>query len=184
MTSSKMTQTELSPIVACTISRDVQNFDLLIEDMEAALGENWGDLGFDRGAGVLQPARSRFTGIRRDRDRRRRGRSRDAGRDHLARQCARDQGDPHRRGCQPVGPAPVAASGRDEFVPYPLPEGELQAAIDRLRKRDERPHRLPPGRSPFKLRNGRGWRALAVQPLLAGPGPQPWRSIWHGNWPR
>src|SRR6056297_3894416 len=46
MTSSPMTKTELSPIVACTISRDVQNFDLLIEDMETALGENWGDLGF------------------------------------------------------------------------------------------------------------------------------------------
>lgn len=36
----------MAPLVACTISRDVQNFDLLIEDMEAALGETWGDLGF------------------------------------------------------------------------------------------------------------------------------------------
>ena len=35
-----------APLVACTISRDVQNFDLLIEDMEATLGETWGDLGF------------------------------------------------------------------------------------------------------------------------------------------
>lgn len=34
------------PIIACTVSRDVQNFDLLIEDMELALGESWGDLGF------------------------------------------------------------------------------------------------------------------------------------------
>ena len=38
--------TELAPLEACTISRDVQNFDLLIEDMEAAMGEAWGDLGF------------------------------------------------------------------------------------------------------------------------------------------
>ena len=37
---------EPHPIVACTISRDVQAFDLLIEDMEANLGESWGDLGF------------------------------------------------------------------------------------------------------------------------------------------
>jgi pilus assembly protein CpaE len=37
---------EPAPIVACTISRDVQEFDLLIEDMEIALGENWGDLEF------------------------------------------------------------------------------------------------------------------------------------------
>ena len=44
--SSAMPQPETAPIVACTISRDVQNFDLLIEDMELALGEAWGDLGF------------------------------------------------------------------------------------------------------------------------------------------
>ncbi|MEQ9675915.1 MAG: pilus assembly protein CpaE, partial [Roseovarius indicus] len=43
MTSSD-SNTDQSPLVACTVSRDVQNFDLLIEDMEAALGEAWGDL--------------------------------------------------------------------------------------------------------------------------------------------
>jgi pilus assembly protein CpaE len=41
-----MTQTAPNPIRACTISRDVQNFDLLIEDMETAMGDAWGDLGF------------------------------------------------------------------------------------------------------------------------------------------
>lgn len=35
---------ENSPIKACTVSRDVQNFDLLIEDMETCLGDAWGDL--------------------------------------------------------------------------------------------------------------------------------------------
>ena len=47
MSSTAALQPEVAPIVACTISRDVQNFDLLIEDMEAELGENWGDLSFD-----------------------------------------------------------------------------------------------------------------------------------------
>jgi len=42
--SSNAPQSEANPITACTVSRDVQNFDLLIEDMEAALGENWGIL--------------------------------------------------------------------------------------------------------------------------------------------
>mgnify|MGYP001546668096 CR=1 FL=1 len=46
MTSSVSKNPDPSPITACTISRDVQDFDLLIEDMEAALGEAWGDLGF------------------------------------------------------------------------------------------------------------------------------------------
>lgn len=35
------------PVVACTISRDVQNFEQLIEDMEEELGESWGDLSID-----------------------------------------------------------------------------------------------------------------------------------------
>ncbi len=47
MSSVAMLQPEPAPIVACTISRDVSNFDLLIEDMEAELGESWGDLTFD-----------------------------------------------------------------------------------------------------------------------------------------
>ena len=40
-------QPEPADILACTISRDVQNFDLLIDDMELELGESWGDLTFD-----------------------------------------------------------------------------------------------------------------------------------------
>ena len=53
MTSTAAAQPEPSPIVACTISRDVQNFDLLIEDMEAELGESWGDLSFEDAAVFL-----------------------------------------------------------------------------------------------------------------------------------
>ena len=44
--SSVTPQPETNAIVACTVSRDVQNFDLLIEDMETTMGESWGDLGF------------------------------------------------------------------------------------------------------------------------------------------
>jgi len=44
--SSGMPQIPQDVILACTVSRDVQNFDLLIEDMESELGESWGDLGF------------------------------------------------------------------------------------------------------------------------------------------
>ncbi|MGL4233463.1 MAG: AAA family ATPase, partial [Casimicrobium sp.] len=47
MTSVATLHPEPAPILACTISRDVQNFDLLIDDMERELGESWGDLGFD-----------------------------------------------------------------------------------------------------------------------------------------
>ena len=47
-------QPEPAPVVACTISRDVQNFELLIDDMERELGENWGDLSFDDALIFLQ----------------------------------------------------------------------------------------------------------------------------------
>lgn len=47
MTSVANLQPEPAPILACTISRDVQNFELLIDDMEQELGESWGDLSFD-----------------------------------------------------------------------------------------------------------------------------------------
>jgi pilus assembly protein CpaE len=46
MSSLAALQPEPAPILACTISRDVSNFDLLIEDMETELGESWGDLTF------------------------------------------------------------------------------------------------------------------------------------------
>ena len=56
MTTSPAVQNDPSPIVACTISRDVQIFDLLIEDMESALGDAWGDLSFaDAAAFLAQP---------------------------------------------------------------------------------------------------------------------------------
>ena len=47
MTSVANLQPDPAPILACTISRDVQNFDLLIDDMENELGEAWGDLSFE-----------------------------------------------------------------------------------------------------------------------------------------
>ncbi len=50
MSSNAALQDEPAPIVACTISRDVQNFDLLIEDMENECGENWGDLSLEDAA--------------------------------------------------------------------------------------------------------------------------------------
>ena len=40
-------QSDPAPIRACTVSRDVQAFEFLIDDMEAVLGEAWGDLSFE-----------------------------------------------------------------------------------------------------------------------------------------
>lgn len=135
MTSSVTGQTDPSPLVACTISRDVQNFDLLIEDMEALLGESWGDLGFAEALAFIgQPEASslEFVAVAIDET---------------------DEDDLVMLGeiislasrkkikviliAEDVSPAALhqlLRQGADEFVPYPLPEGELQAAIERLKK--------------------------------------------------
>ncbi|MFX0543214.1 AAA family ATPase [Roseovarius sp. S4756] len=129
---------EASPLVACTISRDVTNFDLLIEDMETSVGEAWGDLGFPEALafmGQLEAQSLEFIAIAIDED---------------------DENDLGTIGdiialagkleikviliADDVSPAALHSllrQGADEFVPYPLPEGELQAAIDRLRKPPE-----------------------------------------------
>ncbi len=135
MTGSSMTQPELNPIAACTISRDVQNFDLLIEDMEAALGENWGDLGFDEALTFLdQPdAESlEFIAIAMD------------GTDEIKIDLlskiitkANKQDIKVILIAEEVSPTilhQLLRGGADEFVPYPLPENELKAAIERLKQ--------------------------------------------------
>ncbi len=128
-----MPQPETAPIVACTVSRDVQNFDLLIEDMETTLGEAWGDLGFVEALAFFgQPEAEALEFIA----------------------LAMDQEDEENLVlmtevitqakarkikviliAEDVTPASLHSllrQGADEFIPYPLPEGELQLAIQRI----------------------------------------------------
>lgn len=135
MASSVTTTTEASPIVACTISRDIQNFDLLIEDMEAALGDGWGDLGFSEALAFLgQPEAEEleFVAIAID----------ESDEDDLAVlmdliTAAKGKSVKVILIAEDVSTAALhqlLRNGADEFVPYPLPENELEAAISRLRK--------------------------------------------------
>lgn len=131
---STVPQIEAPQIVACTVSRDVQNFDLLIEDMEGALGECWGDLSFAEALSFLgQPESKTLELIALAVDA--------ADEDNLALMgqvisqakaqdlkvilIAEDM--------SPVSLHSLLRQGADEFVPYPLPEGELAAAIERVR---------------------------------------------------
>lgn len=125
-------QPDPAPILACTISRDVQNFDLLIDDMEQELGENWGDLGFDDALIFLnQPESSQLTFVAIAVD-------------------SEDEADLTRIGdiirtakeksikviliadqVSPIALHQLLRLGADDFVPYPLPEGALHEAITR-----------------------------------------------------
>ena len=138
--SSVMPQPETAPIVACTVSRDVQNFDLLIEDMEDALGESWGDLGFAEALAFFgQPEAESMEFIALAMD--------ETDEDNLV-LMTEIIGQAKSRNikviliAEDVTPASLHSllrKGADEFVPYPLPEGELAQAITRVRSKDEAP---------------------------------------------
>ena len=130
-----MTEPDQNPIAACTISRDVQNFDLLIEDMEAVLGENWGDLGFDEALPFLDQPDSdslEFIAIAMD--------GNDEIKIDLLSKIITKAGEKDIKViliAEEVSPTvlhQLLRGGADEFVPYPLPDNELKAAIERLKQ--------------------------------------------------
>jgi len=133
MSSTAVLKTEAQPIRACTVSRDVQIFDLLIEDMEATLGESWGDLGFGDALAFLEQPEAeslQFICIALDEQD-----EADLGLivDIIA--AARTRGIKVIIVAEDVSPASLhqlLREGGNEFVPYPLPENELAQAIDRV----------------------------------------------------
>ena len=133
MNTSPVVQYDSPPIVACTISRDVQIFDLLIEDMESALGNAWGDLSFDDAVAFLtQPDAGalQFVTIAMD--------SQDE--DNLDQveeivglaKAAKVKVILITDDLSPGALHKLLRAGGDEFVPYPLPESELARAIERV----------------------------------------------------
>lgn len=168
--SSAQPQPEASPITACTISRDVQEFDLLIEDMESALGESWGDLGFSEALAFFNQPEARnleFVALAID--------ERDE--DDIAQlgeiiTLAKARGISVILIAEHVSPAALhqlLRQGADEFVPYPLPENELQSAIDRLRRRDEIAPQ-PAAQAVMPAKTGGDGVLLAVQGIAGGTG--------------
>ncbi|MBV0911285.1 AAA family ATPase [Anianabacter salinae] len=119
---------------ACTVARDVQKFDLLIEDMEHAFGEAWGDLSFED-AGLFfhqEDARAlEFVAIAID--------HKDEANlalvaDVISQAKAADiKVILIAEDVSPIALHQLLRLGAREFVPYPLPEGALDEAIGRLR---------------------------------------------------
>ncbi|GKY89419.1 AAA family ATPase [Sinisalibacter aestuarii] len=166
-------QADPAPIVACTVSRDVQEFDLLIEDMETELGESWGDLSLDDARAFLtQPEAEslEFIAVAMD----------DRDESNLA-QIAEVIREATARGIKaiviaeevsPIALHQLLKMGAEEFVPYPLPEGALHDAIERLRAPDPEPEApahsaVPPTTKP---QGGREGVVLGVHGLAGGVG--------------
>lgn len=169
--SSGAPQPEANAIVACTISRDVQNFDLLIEDMEAAMGESWGDLGFAEALAFFgQPDAETLEFVTLALD----------GEDEenlvlmgeiIAQAKAR--GIKVILIAEDVTPASLhqlLRKGADEFVPYPLPEQELQAAIDRLTAPEEPPAQAQENTHQLQSGTQREGAVIVCQGLSGGAG--------------
>ena len=182
MTSMANLQPEPAPIRACTISRDVQNFDLLIDNMELELGEAWGDLSFeDAQVFLTQPeARSlEFVAIAvNGQDEKEINRITD-----IIKQ-AKDQGVRVVLVADQVSPIALHQMlrlGADDFLPYPLPEGGLHETIEKLRKPAPAAPVLvavstahvpdaPPAHPGFKAKGDRNAVILPVHGLAGGSG--------------
>ncbi|MDX1780479.1 MAG: AAA family ATPase [Thalassovita sp.] len=175
MTSSDNSTADASPILACTISRDVQNFDLLIEDMEAVMGEAWGDLSFADALAFFQQSSAKtleFIAIAMDR----------ADEKNLVLlgdiiSEAKQLGIKVILIAEEVSPAALhqlLRQGADEFVPYPLPENELRAAVDRLRTPEPVAPAPPPAAEapaqPVKSAHDHEGVVMALQGLAGGTG--------------
>lgn len=138
MTSVATLQPDPAPIVACTVSRDVQNFEILIDDMEAELGEAWGDLGFEDALIFLDQSESaglEFIAVAVDADD-----EGDLGRVTDLVRKAKDKGIKVILVANQVSPMALhqlMRLGADDFVPYPLPEGALHDAVERIRRAPE-----------------------------------------------
>jgi pilus assembly protein CpaE len=171
MSSTQMLQPEPQPITACTVSRDVQNFDLLIEDMESCLGESWGDLGFGDALPFLeQPDASEleFLAIALDEE--------DEGDLSVISEIIRAAKLRNIRvlliaeGVSPASLHGLLREGGDEFVPYPLPEGELAQAIDRVLAPPQPAPVAPDMRNKLKPTGDRNGVVIPVQGMAGGTG--------------
>ncbi|MCC5962198.1 MAG: AAA family ATPase [Rhodobacteraceae bacterium] len=155
-------------IRACTVSRNVQNFDLLIEDMETIYKEDWGDLTFAEAVAFLDTenaAELELLAIALDDE--------DEGQFALVRSVIEKASANGVRSLliaeslSPILLHQLLRAGADDFVPYPLPENALQDAITRLH--DQRRQNAAASQ-PGTTGTGRNGNVFCVHALSGGAG--------------
>ena len=171
MNTSPVVQHDPPPIVACTISPDVQIIDLQIEDMEAAHGDSWGDLSIEDAVAFLTQPEARglqFVTIAKD--------SEDE--DNLATvseviaaaKAAKIKVILIAEDLSPTSLHQLLREGGDEFVPYPLPENELAKAIERVLTAEEPAAPAGDGTKKFKATGDKSGVVIPVHGLAGGTG--------------
>jgi pilus assembly protein CpaE len=170
MASETALHTEQDQLVACTISRDVQNFDLLIEDMETELGESWGDLSFEDARQFFRQPESgalKFVAVAIDQD--------DEGLLAVIADLIKSAKIQNVKviliadEVSPMALHQLLQLGAEDFIPYPLPENALREAITRLDapKKVIAADFVDPGTSKTREANG---VVLPVQAVSGGAG--------------
>lgn len=165
-----MPQPDTAPIIACTVSRDVQNFDLLIENMETTLGEAWGDLGFVEALAFFgQPEAEalEFIALAMDQE----------DEENLVLMTEVINQAKARKIkviliAEDVTPASLHSllrQGADEFIPYPLPEGELQLAIQRIQTPPE-PQKIETNTPALRAGTSKDGAVIVVHGIAGGTG--------------
>ena len=154
-------------IKACTVCRDVQNFDLLIEDMEGEFPNAWGELTFVETIAFLDDPESaslELLAIALDDE--------DEAQTNLIRVIIERATAKSIRvlliaeALAPILLHQLLRAGADDFVPYPLPENALHDAIVRLKSA----RRASIAGAASDLGSGRNGAVFAVQSLSGGAG--------------
>lgn len=172
MTSNAAIQEESAAIRACTVSRDVQNFDLLIEDMESECGEAWGDLSLDDAAVFLdQPEAETLEFIALAIDQEDEANI-DAITDLIRRaSSANVKTLVVAEEVSPLVLHQLLKLGAEEFMPYPLPDGALKEALDRMRNKASEARILDANKkATIKSTGDRDGVVIPVQGLAGGTG--------------
>lgn len=155
-------------IDACAIARDVEAFDLLMEDMETELGERWGGLDFSDGIAYLsspEAAELSFVAVAVDRED-------EEDLKPVAELIATAKANGIKiilvaHDLSPAALHQLLRAGADDFAPYPLPEGALHEAIERLRHTSRSQSSSGDTRSAGGTRNG---AIIPVYGLAGGVG--------------
>ncbi|MFU8899810.1 pilus assembly protein CpaE [Roseinatronobacter thiooxidans] len=158
---------QLQKVCACTIARDIHDFDLLIEDMDAIFHEDWGNLTFPEAHAFLDTQEARdleFLAIALD--------DKDQRNVSLISSVIEKASALNIRmvliaeALSPILLHQLLRAGANDFVPYPLPESALQDAVNKLQKSDAAP--LVP--APTQTPSGKQGTIFAVHALAGGVG--------------
>ncbi|MCC5991087.1 MAG: AAA family ATPase [Rhodobacteraceae bacterium] len=157
-------------IRACTVCRDVQNFDLLIEDMEQEFPQAWGELTVVETLAFIndpEAASLELLAIALDDE--------DEPQTSLILKIIEQAAARSIRvlliaeALSPILLHQLLRAGADDFVPYPLPENALREAIERLR-RNARNTVHAASRGHDGMNGAEGGMVIAVQALAGGAG--------------